>query len=106
MWYAISISGGLFLGLALLIWGLRERAARHRAERATSNLQIEVSQERTRSRDLLAQVHALQTSLVAEQTACTRLRAIAKAVRAHLLTSSDPATIKNWLDQELTDNDV
>jgi hypothetical protein len=106
VWYVISIGSGLAIGLSLLIWGLRERSLRHKAELAREKLKSETVRLDRLGKDLEVRVHALQGSLMAERTACGNLRAVLAAARERLIACNDPQTIKVWLDGEMRDSDV
>jgi Flp pilus assembly protein TadG len=101
MWYAISIGSGLLLGLGLMIWGLAERAARHRAERAADE-----ANNLAAAADRLAKSNAVVAEnngklLQAEYDRNAVLRAALEEARDRLLKCDDPKTVHEWLTEEL-----
>lgn len=101
MWYAISIGSGLLLGLSLMIWGLAERAARHKAERATDEAKslVEASDRLAKSNATVAE--GARASLQAERDRNAVLRAALEEARERLLKCDDPKAVREWLTEEL-----
>lgn len=101
MWYVISIGAGLLLGLSLMIWGLVERSARHKAERACDE-----ANNLAAAADRLAKANAVvaekaQASLQAEHDRVAVIRAALEEARERLLKCDDPKAIREWLTEEL-----
>jgi hypothetical protein len=106
MWYAIIAAVFLAVGIGLMVWALRERSKRHKAERAMDKalaaekaVSIIAEQNATRAAVLDKQNERLdeQLSLIRD-----RLR----IERERLAKSGDPTAIKAWLDEELEGGEV
>lgn len=101
MWYAISIGSGLLLGLSLMIWGLVERAARHKAERACDE-----ANNLAAAADRLAKTNATVAEkngklLQVEYDRNAVLRSALEEARERLLKCDDPKVVREWLMEEL-----
>lgn len=101
MWYAISLGGGLLVGLAIMIWALTERSARHRAERAADEAR---SREEAAGRIAKQNADAVQRSqedLRAQRDRNAVLVAALKEAQERLLKCEDPKAVRDWLEAEL-----
>jgi len=97
----ISVGSGIVVGLGLLIWGLRERSAKHKAE---MNLQL----ARATNTKLRTEVSTLQVDVEQgtqrEQGSARQVKVLRGAIdelRVKLRTCRDPATVRLWLDEQL-----
>lgn len=100
MWYAILLGLGLALGLAMMIWALRERTSRQAAEtkaaEATKYREIaeEVAKENSEAVGIVKVELKRHKDLVEElYKEIDRLKG--------LLLKGDPAAIKEWLKDAL-----
>lgn len=101
MWYAISLGGGLLVGLSLMIWSLTERAARHKAERACDEANgLAASADRLAKQNADA-VTRVQGELQAQRDRNAVLTAALKGAQERLLKCDDPKAIRDWLEAEL-----
>lgn len=100
MGYAIVGGVGLAVGLSLLWWALRERSARHKAERAA---------DKARRGERLAAGRAKSNAAIADRLSSqlNRLERQVKAQRTRLAAVKDllekhgtMPLIKAWLDEE------
>jgi len=106
MWYAITGGAGIALGLGMMIFGLVERSKRHKAERAKD--QAEQDRERYREASEKSALAALDAEAEAkrfDEQLVTLRRRLAEA-RERLAKSGDPKAIKEWLDFELSAEDL
>lgn len=101
MWYAISLGGGLLVGLALMVWGLSERAARHKAERAADEAKGKEEAAIALAKQNFDVVGKLQGDLKAQHDRNAVLTAMLQEAQERLLKCDDPKAIKAWLDDEL-----
>lgn len=106
MWYVIVAGAGLALGLGLLIWGMLERSARHKAEKEALNIGL-------RNIMLTQQNGALTKATEKHKDHAKRqgdqlgvLRKVIKGLRERLVSCQDPQAVTEWLDSEMADNDV
>jgi hypothetical protein len=104
MGYAIVGGIGLLLGIALLIWALRERSKRHGAESSLKDAQVKrVEAERiagvnlAHAKELEAQAQRLNDQIEVQRGRLTECR-------GRLAEGGSPAAIKDWLDSELKEN--
>jgi hypothetical protein len=106
MSYAIIGGIGLLLGLGLMIWALRERSLRSDLEKDLNFAKNE--QERHRKLACLnADIAAQQTKdLKRLSTQVTYLRSRLGNLRERLVKCRDPETIKEWLDEELKEEEI
>lgn len=101
MGIAISAGAGLIMGVALLIWGLRQKNARHAAERSADKAE----QER---KDAVGVANANSASVARLEEARAKLASEVMVLRDRLgetynrlAECGDPEDIKAWLDSEL-----
>jgi predicted nucleic acid-binding Zn-ribbon protein len=106
MGYAIVGGLGILLGLGLMIWALRERAARHEAERATDKA---VKERDTASR--IADANRAQALKLDKERRRLEMQIGALRIRLDeawesLAKSGDPKAVKDWLDKELSAEEI
>lgn len=106
MWYVITAAAGLLLGLGLLIWGLRERSQRHKAELHCKDYWLERRKLETKIQILQRRSRTERIELERSHEALDRLRTILDVARTRLMKCQDPRTVKLWLDGEMQDNKV
>ena len=106
MWYLITAAAGLLLGLGLLIWGLRERSQRHKAELRCKDHWLERRKLEVKIQALQRQGRTARLEVERSRGALDRLRTILDVARARLMRCTDPRTVKTWLDEEMKDNEV
>lgn len=103
MWYAISICGGLAIGIAFLVWALRERTKRHEAERVADAARA----AEAAALEALAAAHTTVDMQVGElnrtRTQVETVRTALDAARKKLVMCQDGPTVKAWLDEQLKD---
>ena len=106
MWYAITGGAGLLLGLVLLIWALRERSKRSKAEEQSlkSEQRCKMLSRQVKDLSLALEAHKRQARKDEEQLEV--LRTTIDGLRRKLVACQDPETISSWLDSELSDVDV
>jgi len=97
----ISTGTGLLLGLGLLIWGLRERSARHEAERKAAFEAARALGWRHQSEQHAKIAQQLDDSTQRVHLQLDQSVARLASVRERLAQCSDPQVIKEWLDDEL-----
>ena len=104
MGYVIVGGIGLLLGIALLIWALRERSKRHGAESTLKDEQVKRAEaERiagvnlARASEMEAQSRRLDAQLIAQ-------RGRLNECRGRLAEGGSPEAIKDWLDSELKED--
>lgn len=103
MGYAITAGVGVLLGVALLIWGLRERKARFAAEEdsANSRRDVQAAVEQARENLRAADQANLANGRLIKQLAHLRVRM--DDLRERLVQCQDPKTIVEWLDAETSE---
>lgn len=99
-------AGGLVLGLTLMVWALRERSKRHRAQLFANQLEIE-----NKKLDLLARQNEVAAKKAGDELKRIKnhlgeLRRKLYATRIQLAQSDDPKAVKKWLDQELDSEEL
>jgi len=106
MGYAIVGGIGLFVGIGLMIWALRERSKRHEAERKADKAQQERADfERAVKHNAQVAVNAeAETKRVERELDGVRLQL--SEVRKRLAQCGDPKAVKAWLDDELKEEDL
>lgn len=100
MGIAISAGAGLLLGLGLMIWGWRERSARHQAERAM----VQAGIERLAAVNLANHNHKrageLEAEVVRRDEHLHVLRERLAAVREQVVLRATTETLKALIDAE------
>ena len=106
MWYVIVAGVGVALGISLLVWALSERSKRSKAEKLAlaRGSVIEKMSAQLKQRDIRIAVQRGDAKRQEEQIEV--LRATLGVLRKKLVDCRDPATIKAWLDEELTGGTV
>ena len=106
MWYAITAGVGVLLGLSLLIWGLREQTARHKAERAADAAATGESSALGHLADARETVNAQALELTRARVQNDAIRKTVDELRKRLVECKDVKTVQEWLDEELKDETV
>lgn len=106
MGYAITGGTGLLLGVAALIWGLRERSARHAAEREAAAERVSRKAAEVIARQNVDAIEAFKAALVRISTVNKTLTQRLTGARERLVRCQDPQTIKAWLDEELAEDEL
>lgn len=106
MSYVIIAGAGLLLGLGLLVWGLRERAKRHAAEKQALRLSTQLNAAKEKGEKLAQMALKHRQEMKQAELAASKLRDTMDLLRTRLIACQDPTTIKEWLDHEMADNDV
>jgi len=101
MGYAIVGGIGLLIGLALLVWGLRERSSRHTAERRADASLAQEKMLRAALRVNSETMRMEQKQRKQAQIAADGNRMIIEQLRSRLRLCTDPSTVRKWLDNEL-----
>ena len=101
MWYLITFGAGLLVGVAFLIWALRERSVRQKAEQERDKAKEDLRDSVRRLALVQALVEQLQLELKQSRDTSTMLRLSLQETQKMLLQCNDPATIKTWLDEEM-----
>jgi len=96
-----ALGGGLLLGLALMIWGLRERSKRHAAEKGEAAAKLLEHGAKMTAANNAARVMELDAEIkrIGDQLAFVRSKL--SEARERLVKCEDPQAIKDWLDAEL-----
>jgi hypothetical protein len=94
MWYVICLGSGLVLGIGFLIWALKERAARQKAEEDASAFRIVSETNVAIATKAQSDVKDLRNQIMS-------LQAAVRNAQQKLLDCNDPETIKAWLTDEL-----
>lgn len=106
MGYLITAGAGVLLGLGLMIWALRERRARHTAERQadkaiqSANKSDEIAKGNARA----AQKAGEYAKKLEQENVALRQRL--NRARSRLVQLKDPQAIRAWLDAELESEEV
>ncbi len=100
MGIAIAGGAGLLLGLGLLWWGLRERSARHKAERAADDAELGRKEAVGVANHNAAQVAEMEKQAVRLSEQAAVLRARLTEVRMLVVQRATVATIKALIDTE------
>jgi len=102
MGYAITGGAGLLVGLALMIWALRERSAKAVAEQAERKAvaQCKLFEEAVYRHG--ASIVGLTDNLDAANSQIGVLRKRLEEARDRLIAREDPETLREWLDAELS----
>ena len=106
MWYVIVAGAGLVLGIGLLIWGLRERSARNNAEKETYDLQQKLAWTEAASDTWKQQCDAQREALLAAEAWSEQQKVTIADLQERLIKSKDPQAIKDWLDEELSEEKI
>jgi hypothetical protein len=101
MWYAIIGGSGLFVGLALLIWGLTERGKRHAAERKADEQKALATSARMVAKSNAENAQRLESERERMSKQLLVVRDRLGETQRRLAESGDPKAIKAWLDEEL-----
>jgi hypothetical protein len=96
-----ALGGGLFLGLGLMIWGLRERSKRHAAEKGEATAKLAEHGARMTAANNAAQAMELEAELKRVGAQLDFVRSRLSQARERLIKCEDPQAIKEWLDAEL-----
>lgn len=100
MGIAISGAAGLILGLGLLIWGLKQKNARHAAERSADQAREHQKTAIAAANHNAAQVAELEKRSIRLIDQVEVLRGRLRAVRGVVAQTGDMATIRKLLDSE------
>jgi len=100
MGYVIVGGIGLAVGLGLMIWALRERAARQKAEIAVlrAHQKYEEAAEIARKNAMTAAEMSEERRRIEDELAHVRGRL--NELRQRLVECRDPQAIREWLDAE------
>jgi len=101
MWYAIVGGTGLAVGIWLLIWALKERSARHSAERAADAPCLLRAKAEEIAGENVHRVGEPKGQLEAVEIELATLRGRLNEARVRLAECGDPQAVKKWLDDEL-----
>lgn len=101
MWYAILLGAGLLVGLAMMIWALRERKARFTAEAVLKDVQVERDKfSAIADANREAAVRAAQDTAKCKETSALLYAELDKA-RDLLVKFGDTEAIREWLLSEI-----
>lgn len=110
MGYVICAGAGLAVGLALLIWALRERSLRAAADEKVLAAERKVDQleEQRRTAAQVAETNAKQAREAEEwcqrlKDENAKLRSTLQDARERLVKCQDPRTVKELLDRQLSE---
>lgn len=101
MGYLISFGIGLLLGLAALIWAVRERSARARAEQSLAKAETYARELDTKLTTTRGVVVSLQDEIAREKAHTAGLRAALESAQQRLVDCNDPAAIRAWVTATL-----
>lgn len=101
MGYAITGAAGLLVGIGFLIWALRERSARHKAEKATAVALSERGEALRVADSNIKIVKNVREYNIRLSEQVIRLRGQLNETRMRLAKAGNPKAIKEWLDKEL-----
>jgi predicted RNase H-like nuclease (RuvC/YqgF family) len=101
MWYVIIGAAGLLLGLGLMVWALRERSARHKAEREVSDLEDTIKWKDQAIKNWRDGFDRLDVECKRQDTFIMTLKSEIEELQTRLVAAKDPETIKDLLDEEL-----
>jgi hypothetical protein len=101
MGYLATAGGGLVLGIALMIWGLRERSKRHAAEKAQAAAQLAEHAAKMVAANNAARAMELEAEVKKVDDQLDFVRQRLSEARDRLVSCEDPQAIKDWLDAEL-----
>jgi len=99
----ISAGSGLVLGIALLIWGLRERSKRHRAEVTRDNMAGLLKDARGAIERLRTEVNVIRQDRHNCQAQIEVLRKTINGLHEKLAECKDPEAVEKLLNDELGD---
>jgi hypothetical protein len=106
MWYVIVAGVGLVLGVGLLIWALKERSARHKAEKESLNIGLRNIMLTQQNAALAKATEKHKEHEQRQEDQMEVLRKVIDGLRERLVSCQDPQAVTEWLDSEMADNDV
>lgn len=101
MGYVITGGAGLLLGVALLIWALRERGLRAKAEKEATQATVDLGIVRQAAAASADTAKDAEENVKRLEGQVTTLRQRLGEARQRLIEAEDPKAIKAWLDEEL-----
>jgi len=97
----IGVGSGLVLGLALLIWALRERTKRHDAEMERESAFSKYKDAQSTADRLRIQLGVVRKDLEHSQGQIDVLRKTISGLHEKLAECKDPAAVEKLLNDEL-----
>ena len=100
MWYAIIAAAFLAVGIGLMIWALRERSARHAAERSADESKSKERAALALASGNAAAAERLHGKFVQLEGQVAAQRDRISELRKLIADKAPMPVIKEWLDQE------
>ncbi len=101
MWYLITFGGGLAIGIAFLIFALRERSLRQEAEANVTKITQQLTQATSIAANNAKVADDLKAECIRNEERLGVLRKTLQEAQQRLLACNDPKAVKDWLDAEL-----
>ena len=101
-----ALGGGLLLGLALMIWGLRERSKRHAAEREADKMRVQFREAKEIANANAGKAFVAEENATRLDSQIAGMRGRLAEMRTRLAECGDPKAIQKWLDDELGEKEL
>lgn len=101
MGMVISLGAGLVVGIMLLVWGLRERSAKHEAQLRLTKVREELARTKTSVSVWQTRHRLAEDAAERAQKQICMLHSTINSLHEQLASCKDPSAVKALLDKEL-----